>query len=144
MRDVVLDDEAKGDRNTVDAAAVGEAGLVESKDDPRDVFVEHEPETENMLPFTLAVVLDLHPGLAIVAGQIVRPGSETDEAREVIDGGVGEMADDLLRVPFAFTLGLCGLRLRERGEPGMTLRTASVSCSLRAAGSRRPGSVGTV
>ena len=86
-------------------------------DGPDEVLVEREPEGEDLGPLTLAVVLDTYPGLLRVVGHVFRGDLHADDAAEVVDGGVGEVADDLFRRPLAFALGDGCVGVGEDDEP---------------------------
>lgn len=116
--DVVLDEEAEGEGSSGDGALVPEAGRRDVADGPDEVFVEGEPEGENLGPLAFAVVLEADPGVLGVAGHGLGGDLQADDAAEVVDGGVGEVADDLFGGPFAFALGEAGVGVGEGDEPG--------------------------
>ena len=87
--------------------------MLNMADGPDDVFVDGEPEGEDLRPLALAVVLKLDPGLLGVAGHALGADLHADDAAEVVDGGVGEVADDLLCGPLAFAFGHAGVGVGE-------------------------------
>ena len=98
--DVVLDEEAEGERAVGGVPEAREVGGVDVLDDVGEVEVDDAPGFEELVPAAEVVALDGDPGLLRVAGEMeVGVELEADETLVVVVGGVDEVADDLFDAP---------------------------------------------
>lgn len=109
VADVVDEDEAEGEALVVVQPDVGEGCGVGVLDGVGEVTVEREPEGDDFGPGKQVEALQADPIVLLVAGE-VELGSklQADEALQVVVGRVDEVADGLLRGPFAGSEGSGG------------------------------------